>query len=352
MSGEFLEGDHEGSRSLYQQSLKVTPSGDCTLLPSTGLERSGDLMMTSADTNTNIALEQRALRRSVWGNLFFAALGFGFAASSESEAILLDGFFSLVAFGMSLLTIRVAKLVQSPADDWFHFGFASFEPMLNTVKGFLLLGICGFSLFSAINAMLHGGRPINPGWALLYAVVAASGAGVLAVMQHRAAKTTASPLLAVDVKNWQIDAGLSTGVAVAFLVAFVLRESQWAHLLPYVDPTLVTVLVLIMIRDPIKIVAEGVAELLAIAPDKEMQDRVRDEFARLVTDYPVDDFNLRMLKSGRTYYLLAHVVVKPDTPIASVAELDSMRAEITSGLRELHPPWEVDVVFVADRSLA
>ena len=31
-------------------------------------------------------LERRALRRSVWGNLFFAALGFGFATSSESEA--------------------------------------------------------------------------------------------------------------------------------------------------------------------------------------------------------------------------------------------------------------------------
>lgn len=308
--------------------------------------------MTSTDTDTNTAIEQRALRRSVWGNLFFAALGFGFAASSESEAILLDGFFSLVAFGMSLLTIRVAKLVQSPADDWFHFGFSSFEPMLNTVKGFLLLGVCGFSLFSAVNALLHGGRPLNPGWALVYAIVASIGAGLLAVMQHRAAKATGSPLLAVDVKNWQIDAGLSVGVGVAFLAAFLLRDSQWAHLLPFVDPALVTLLVLIMIWDPIKIVAEGVGELLAIAPEKSVQDQVHEEFARLVSDYPVDHFNLRMLKSGRTYYLLAHVVVEPDTPIASVAELDSMRAEITSGLRELHPPWEVDVVFVADRSLA
>lgn len=308
--------------------------------------------MTSADTDTNIALEQRALRRSVWGNVFFAALGFGFAASSESEAILLDGFFSLVAFGMSLLTIRVAKLVQSPADDWFHFGFASFEPMLNTVKGFLLLGICGFSLFSAINAMLHGGRPINPGWALIYAAIAAGGAGLLALLQHRAAKATGSPLLEVDVRNWRIDAALSGGVGVAFLVAFLLRDSQWTHLLPYVDPALVSLLVLLIIRDPVKIVAEGIGELLAIAPDKEMQDRVRDEFARLVTDYPVDDFNLRMLKSGRTYYLLAHVVVKPNTPVASVEELDAMRSKITSGLRALHPPWEVDVVFVADRALA
>lgn len=308
--------------------------------------------MSPSNTSNNTEIEQRALRRSVWGNLFFAALGFGFAASSESEAILLDGFFSLVAFGMSLLTIRVAKLIQSPADDWFHFGFSSFEPMLNTVKGFLLLGICGFSLFSAINALLHGGRPINPGWALVYAVVAAGGAGILAVVQHRAAKATGSPLLAVDVRNWQIDSGLSGGVGVAFLVAFLLRDSQWTYLLPYVDPALVGLLVLLMIREPIKIVAEGIGELLAIAPEKEMQERVREEFARLVTDYPVEDFTLRMLKSGRAHYLLAHVVLKPDSQIQRIEELDAMRRRITTGLQELHPPWEVDVVFVADKSLA
>lgn len=297
-------------------------------------------------------VEQKALRRSVWGNLFFAALGFGFAASSESEAILLDGFFSLVAFVMSLLTIRVAKLVQGPADDWFHFGYSSFEPLLNTIKGFLLLGICGFSLVSAINALLHGGRPLNPGWALIYAIVASVGAGLLAVVQQRAARASGSPLLDVDVKNWKIDAALSTGVAVAFLAAFVLQDSPWAHYLPYVDPALVTILVLLMIWDPIKIVVEGVGELLAVSPDKAVQDRVHEEFARLVAGYPVDQFRLRMLKSGRTYYLLAHVVIEPDTPIGNIEELDAMRRMITSGLKALHPPWEVDVVFVADETLA
>ena len=297
-------------------------------------------------------LERRALWRSVWGNLFFAGLGFGFAASSESEAILLDGFFSLVAFVLSLLTIRVARLVQGPANEWFHFGFAAFEPMLNTVKGLLLLGICGFSMVSAINALMHGGRALNPGWALVYAVVAALGAGLLAVVQNRAAKATGSPLLEVDVKNWKIDSLLSAGIGVAFLAAFLLRDSQGSELLPYVDPTLVVLLVVIMIRDPIKIVVEGVGELLAVSPEESIQRQVRDEFARQVEEYPVRSFNLRMLKAGRTHYLLAHVVVEPESLIDDVREQDALRQQITSGLKKLQSPWEVDVVFVADESLA
>ena len=297
-------------------------------------------------------LERRALRRSVWGNLFFAALGFGFAASSQSEAILLDGFFSLVAFVLSLLTIRVARLIEGPPDEWFHFGYSAFEPMLNTIKGLLLLGVCGFSLFSAIKALMHGGRELNPGWALVYAIVAASGAGLLALVQRRAALATRSPLLEVDVENWKIDALLSTGVGVAFLAAFLLRGSQWAEYLPYVDPTLVVILVAIMIKDPIKIIAAGVGELLAVSPDKRVQEQVRDEFARLVSDYPVQSFNLRMLKAGRTHYLLAHVVVDPEERVGSIRELDEARKRITEGLKQLHPPWEVDIVFVADPSLA
>ena len=297
-------------------------------------------------------LEHRALRRSVWGNLFFAGLGFGFAATSESEAILLDGFFSLVAFVLSLLTIRVAKLVEGPADEWFHFGYAAFEPMLNTVKGLLLLGVCGFSLVSAINALLHGGRDLNPGWALLYGVLAAGGAGLLAILQTRAAKATSSPLLEVDVKNWKVDSLLSAGVAVAFLAAYLLRDSQWADLVPYVDPALVTLLVAVMIWDPIKIVIEGVGELLAVSPEETVQRQVQEEFARAVEGYPVRSFNLRMLKAGRTHYLLAHVLVEPDSRIDKIREQDELRKKITADLKVGHPPWEVDIVFVADESLA
>ena len=251
-----------------------------------------------------------------------------------------------------MLTIRVAKLVERPGDEWFHFGYAAFEPMLNTIKGLLLLGVCGFSLVSAINALLHGGRPLNPGWALVYAVIAASGAGALAALQSRVAKQTGSPLLAVDVENWKVDSLLSTGVGAAFLTAYLLRDSQWSELLPYVDPALVVLLVLVILRDPIKIVIEGVGELLAVSPEESVQRQVSEEFARQVRDYPVRSFNLRMLKAGRTHYLLAHVVVEPDSRIDDIRAQDSLRREITEGLKSLQPPWEVDVVFVADESLA
>ena len=84
--------------------------------------------------------ESRALQLSAWMNLGWAALGIGFGLATESTAIMLDGYFSLVGFVMALVTLRVAKLVLQPPDEHFHFGYAQFEPFLNAVKGLLMLG--------------------------------------------------------------------------------------------------------------------------------------------------------------------------------------------------------------------
>ena len=90
--------------------------------------------------------ETKALKLSAVGALFMAALGIVFGLLTRSDAIMLDGFFSLVCFAMAVVTIRVAWLVQQPPDEHFLFGYAQFEPFLNTVKGLLMLGVSGFGV--------------------------------------------------------------------------------------------------------------------------------------------------------------------------------------------------------------
>ena len=134
--------------------------------------------------------ETKALKLSAAGALFMAALGIVFGLLTRSDAIMLDGFFSLVGFAMAVVTIRVAWLVQQPPDEHFHFGYAQFEPFLNTVKGLLMLGVSGFAVAGAVDALLHGGRDLNPGLAVIYAIIAVSGCLLIAGVQRRAARRT------------------------------------------------------------------------------------------------------------------------------------------------------------------
>lgn len=296
--------------------------------------------------------EQKILLYAAIGQLFFAALGIVFAFLTDSAAIMLDGFFSLIGFGISLLTLRVARLVQQPDDEWFHFGYARFEPLLNLSKGIVILGVCGISLASAIQALLHGGRQLNLGPAVIYSILAVVGCFTVAILLSRAAKKTGSPLIEVEVHTWRIDAIMSLGVLAAFVAAFFVDRTQWSHLVNYVDPALVVILVLAVISTPIRIVIEGLGELLGAAPRESVQREVEEKFEELLAGYPVEKTVLRMERVGRTSYLLAHVVVEPNLELTGIEELDDLRRKIAAGIQELHPSWIVDTVFVADESLA
>ena len=296
--------------------------------------------------------ELKTLLYAAIGQLFFAALGISFAFLTDSAAIMLYGFFSLIGFGMSLLTMRVARLVRQPDDEWFHFGYARFEPLLNLLKGIVILGVCGISLASAIQALLHGGRELNLGPAVIYSVLAVLGCFTVAVLLARAAKKSGSPLIEVEVHTWRIDAIMSLGVLAAFAAAFFVDRTQWSHLVDYVDPLLVIVLVLAVISTPIRIVWDGLGELLGAAPKESVQREVEEKFKELLVGYPVVKTVLRMERVGRTSYLLAHVVVEPDLSLSGIEELDELRRKIAAGIQDLHPSWIVDTVFVADESLA
>lgn len=289
--------------------------------------------------------ERRALWMSVVGALFFAGLGFGFSILTDSEAILLDGFFSLIGFFMGLLSLRVARLVQGPDDRHFHFGYAAFEPMLNMAKGLIILGVCAFAFASALGTALDGGSDIQAGWGVLYAGIATLGCFALAGVQLRVAKTTGSQLVAVDAKSWLIDGLMSLVVAIAFGVAFWLSSTGLAHLVPYVDPGLVMLLALLMIPIPIRIVARGAGELLKTAPEASVQTEIRSRVGEVLDEAGLDRRVIRMARVGREFWLLIHVLVAEGAEPGDVVSLDRLRERIHEAAAQVEPGMVVDVMF-------
>ncbi len=76
-------------------------------------------------------LEKRAIHITMLGNVGMALLGITFALFTRSEAILLDGVFSGINFLISLISLRVAHIIRRPDDQYYPFGYAIFEPLLN-----------------------------------------------------------------------------------------------------------------------------------------------------------------------------------------------------------------------------
>ncbi len=295
----------------------------------------------------NETLEKRGLWLSILGALFMAGLGIGFAILTSSDAVLLDGLFSLIGFAIGLVSLRVATLVRRPDDELYHFGYAAYEPMLNLTKGLLMAFVTIFALVSAVEVVLHGGREIEAGWASVYAWIAAAGCFTIAIRQRVLARRTASPLLVVDSKNWLIDGFMSVAVGIAFLVAIFLVDTSYVYLLPYADPAVVIILVVLSLPIPFKIIRDNWNQMLGRAPDEALQQKARAAVARVLDDSQEYDTKIRMDQLGRLTYLQLYVVIKGSLD-PDVSLVDGCREEVHDALRGEFDNLALDVIFTRD----
>src|SRR5262245_12857295 len=149
-------------------------------------------------------IEIRAFRISACGFLMIGVLGFVFAVLARSQAILLDGVYALISVVMTVLGARVARLVEEPSSQRFHFGYAHFEPLLNLVRGLLIFAVCAYALVATIEVLIRGGREINAWLGLCYTALSGVWSMGVSAYQHRLARRLGSPALAVDARAWLV----------------------------------------------------------------------------------------------------------------------------------------------------
>lgn len=302
-------------------------------------------------TTDKAILERRALFLSIAGMGIMALAGVGFAIVSHSDAILLDGVFSSIGLVLSILTYKVAQLVKRPDDEHFNYGYNHFVPQLNMVKALLMIVLCVFALGSAINTVLTGGTDIELGLAVAYALIATTSCVVVAVILQRVATRTGSVLVAVDRQSWIVDALISGAVLISFVAGYLIDGTSLERYLLYLDPLVVTLLVIIAVPVPAQIFRASLRETFLMAPQEEGAD-VRERVAGALANEAVVDHRVRIVKFGNVLNVLVHAQLDGDHAFRSATDLDAIRNRVKQALDELGFLVYLDLVFVGDMRLA
>jgi cation diffusion facilitator family transporter len=296
--------------------------------------------------------EQRALTLSVLGALMMAVAGFGFAFLTHSVASLLDGAFSLIGFATGLLSMRIARLVRQPDDEKFQFGYSSFEPLLNLIKGIIIALVGLYAAFDAVRAILNGGRPIVMGYALVYAVIVASAGFAVSAMLRSTSRRIYSPLVEVDAKNWFMDGLLTVAVFIAFLIAYALRETSYNWMMDYADPAVVLLLVILSASLPYSIIRTSFKELLLAAPPLDIQEEAKRILDPELAAIAKEDYMVRMVKVGRFLHINIYILLAKEHSLNDVRHQDEIRERIRSLLTEKYQDITVDILFTCDARFA
>jgi predicted Co/Zn/Cd cation transporter (cation efflux family) len=272
-------------------------------------------------------------------------IGVGFAIVSSSDAIMLDGLYSFIHLLIALLTIRVSQLVMKPSNDEYPFGYWMYEPMINLAKGLMIITLLALALFNAFAALYGGGKAVVLDMAIIYALLATVGCFASALVVSSLGKRAQSPLALVDAKNWWVDGYISAAMLLVFVAAYLLQDTEWAPWIPYFDPLMVIVLVLLIVIVPLSIMRDAWNEIVGKHPGEDIEDNIRDLIDAVISKDRHNGYRLRLVVTGR--FLLVHIYFKvsADSSLDSIEAFDEVREQLYQAFRKEYPFIAMDIVF-------
>ena len=212
------------------------------------------------------SIEQKLLMQSVALMALVAVSGTVMGIVTGSSAVLLDGVFSFVDVVIKIMMLMTAKLVARETSKRFQFGFWQFEPLVLAVEGFFILLIVIYALSSGITDLLSGGRHVDFGPAIFYAIFFTVADTAYYLYVRRINKSLQSNLIKFDNVSWYVDALLEAAILISFVVATMLESTEYARWATYIDPIVLIILAVQMIPSAFRIIVPSMKQILGWAP--------------------------------------------------------------------------------------
>lgn len=294
-------------------------------------------------------LEQRTLAISLAAVAGVALISLVWGLAIESDAVILNGVFSLVSLIGSALYLTAARLVARPADRRFQYGYAHVEPMANGVNGLLVLVICVYAFINGVEGLRAGGDAVSPAGVVWFGAVTGAICLAVGLYERAMAQRIGSQLLRNDGREWLIDAAFSLVTLAGFAVVWLLDEpwrSWWAR---HADSALVALLALLFVPLPLGVLRQNLRELLHMADaDRELATRVERALHELAAEHDLASYTTHVAKVGRSSFVEVNIVVGPGFALQTVAEQDGLRERIWRSL-DLPPEraW-LSIILTAD----
>ncbi|MGS2744381.1 cation diffusion facilitator family transporter [Halomonas sp. LS-001] len=238
--------------------------------------------------------ERRGLRLSAIFASLLAFTGLVLGLASGSITILFDSGYSLLSLVLVLFSLLALKQARKPADDHYPFGRLTVEPLAVLLKGVVIALVCLFSLVSALWTLVQGGRLVTLDIALMFGVVNVVGCLWIWWLLHRYAKVSSSSLLKAELRQWQMDTGLSAAVLLGFALTWGLTLTPWASLARFADPVMVLIIAGYFLPMPVRMVRGAMRELMFGEPLGSVRQEVMQEMA----DFDILDDDVRLAQIG------------------------------------------------------
>lgn len=250
---------------------------------------------------------------------------------SNSQAILLDGIFSFVAVLIKFMMLATSKLISKETSRRFQFGYWQFEPLVLIVEGSFTLIVVVYAFALAIISLMNGGHDMDFGLAIYYALFFTVAETLYFYYVRRVNKKLKSNLIHFDNISWSIDAMLTGSILCSFVIAYFVKQTEWAVYTRYVDPLIILFLSIQMTPSALKILIPSVKQIMGVAP-QELHEQVQSVMDEFMVRYQFRDYVSSVLQYGNMKTIEIDILLSKTHFIQTVQQADKIRAEIDEAL--------------------
>lgn len=292
--------------------------------------------------------ERRALTASLVtsGVLGVGAIGWGLAA--RADVLVFDGIYMVAGIALVAVSLLASHAAASEPSHRFPFGRHAATPLTVAMQGAAILATLVYGAVSAVATLVAGGSQAAGSAILAYGVVSGVIAVLVAVWLHRLSPD--GELARAEIVSWRAGAAMSAVVAVGGLVAILLVDNGYDRAASFVDPVLVLVAVASVAPLPVRLMREGVHELLEGSAPADVMAAVERAVDEGRAGFDLPDPLVRATKLGRRLYVEVDFVVEEAR--WDVDAEDRVRRAVVGALEQLPFDLWATVELTTDRELA
>lgn len=275
--------------------------------------------------------ERRALGIAKWSNLGMAVAGVLAAWFSNSQALLVDGLFSMIGFLSAIVAARISGNSGRAADARRPMGYAAEEAIYQTFRSLLLLGLVLFGVTSAgMNIARYAAGAEIPelqfGVIIFYFVGICATCFFLAMNFRRAwiRSGRKSQILRLEMLAARYDGLITLAAGLGLSLGPVLMTTPLAWMSPILDSLVVIGLCGISIGLYWREFRGGLGELAGVSAAPDVIARTRRALRPAVQAHGMKTRALSLIKLGRHYQMILYI--EPLAPISGARLDDATRA--------------------------
>ena len=168
----------------------------------------------------------------------------------------------------------------------------------------------------------------------------------------KSSKNINSEIVNAESNQWLMDAMLSVGVLVGFVISIFLKHIGLATLSKYVDPGMVILSSSIFLKMPITSTIESFKELINSTADDEINGDIKNLVKEIEMEYELEDSVARVAKVGRELRIEIDFIVSNNSKIKSVEDMDKVREFIDNNTNHFDLKKWLNISFTKNKKWA